>query len=329
MPLPTGTRRTLDPVELEVQRQTGRRLIRDAWTYGALTVAGAAAWVAFHAHIPFQLAIAVLGPLAVQAGRSLNQWRNWRQTQPGGEWLHPDRLAAMQQEAVQALAEAAKASAWFTRILIACITIPSLLEVVVGLDRAVAVASVEPVAIRSGEWWRLLSGTYLHGSYYHFAGNMGALLVYGAILESKTSRLRLPLVYLMSAVGGSVLSVVIPPDVPSIGASGGVVGIIGYLFLFSRRQEVRFPALFRGATASVFVGLITAGALGFWYIDNPGHAGGALTGFVLAAFLVDPARTWGEEIPLPLVDFLGWVASAVLVAGAIVTVMSMVGLSLA
>ena len=171
----------------------------------------------------------------------------------------------------------------------------------------------------------LLGGTYLHGSYYHFAGNMGALLVYGSILESKTSRLRLPLVYLMSCVGGSIASVVIPPEVPSIGASGGVVGVIAYLFLFSRRQAVKFPAAFRGATASVFVGLITAGALGFWYIDNPGHAGGALTGFLLAGLIVDTARNFGEEVPLPLLDLLGWVATAALIGGAVVTSLALLG----
>lgn len=313
----------MDPAELRQQRDTGRALAREGLLYGALTLAGLILWAFFHQRIPFQVAIALLGPVALQAGRAIHRWRAWRQTQPGGEWLHPDRLAEMQQEAVKTLADAAKARAWFTRGLIACIAVPSILELAVGLNHAVAVASVEPNAIRGGQWWRLLTGTYLHGSYYHFAGNMGALLVYGSILESKASRLRLPLVYLMSAVGGSIASVVIPPDVPSIGASGGVVGIIGYLYLFSRRQDVRFPAAFRGATASVFVGLITAGALGFWYIDNPGHAGGALTGFVLAALIVDPARTWGEEIPLPLVDALGWIASAVLVAGAVVTCMAM------
>jgi membrane associated rhomboid family serine protease len=195
----------------------------------------------------------------------------------------------------------------------------------VGPETAVARASVDALAVRGGDWVRLLTGTYLHGSLYHFAGNMGTLLVYGAILESKTSRLRMPLVYLLSALGGSLLSVVMPPDVPSVGASGGIVGVIAYLFLFSRRQAVKFPAAFRGATATVFVGLFTAGALGFWYIDNPGHAGGALTGLVLAGLTVDTARNFGQEIELPLLDLLGWIAAAVIVAGAGVTCLRLLG----
>jgi membrane associated rhomboid family serine protease len=217
------------------------------------------------------------------------------------------------------MADAVKARAWFTRGIVVAIAIPSLLQLFAGLQHSVDVASVDPVAIRSGEWWRLLGGTYLHGSPYHFIGNTSALLLYGAILESKGSHLRLPLVYLLSCLGGSLASVMLPPDVPSIGASGGVVGVIAYLFLFSRRQSVQFPPAFRGATASVFVGLIVAGALGFWYIDNPGHAGGAAMGFVLAALIVDQARNFDREVQLPILDVFGWLAAALLATGSLVT----------
>ena len=323
MPLDPGARRTMDPAELRRQRETGQQLLAEAVGYGIATVAGLIAWAMLPRRIPPKFALVLLGMVAVPAGRAWHRWWQWRQTQPGGEWMHPDRLAELQQATVKTMADAAKSRAWMTRGLISCITVPSILEVFVGVDHAVQVGSVEPHAILGGETWRLLGGTYLHGSFYHFTGNMGALLVYGAILESKTARLRLPLVYLMSALGGSIASVLLPPDIPSVGASGGIVGIIAYLYLFARRQEVKFPAAFRGATASVFAGLITAGALGFWYIDNPGHAGGALTGLLLAGLIVDRAQSWGEELPLPFLDLLGWLASAVIVAGSVVTCMAM------
>jgi membrane associated rhomboid family serine protease len=319
MPSLPGARRTMDPLELRRQRETGRKLLGQAIGLSLAALAGLALWFVYRKNISFHTAWVLLGAIAVPAGKAIFSWYAWRKTQPGGEWMEPERLQEMQQEAVRTMADAAKARSWMTRGLIACITVPSLLELFVGVEHAVKAASVEPRAILGGDWWRLLSGTYLHGSYYHYAGNIGALLVYGSILESKASRLRLPLVYLMSALGGSVASVVMPPDIPSVGASGGIVGVIGYLYLFSRRQDVKFPALFRGATASIFAGLISAGALGFWYIDNPGHAGGALTGLVLASFLVDPARTWNEDVSQPLLDLAGWLSAAVLVAGAIVT----------
>jgi membrane associated rhomboid family serine protease len=268
----------------------------------------------------------VIAGLAIDAAKHFRQWQEEQSARQTAA-LYRQRAVKpseeIQQAALQALTDAARGRAWITRLIVLCISVPSILEVFVGVDHAVAVASVEPVAIRAGEWWRLLSGTYLHGSYYHYAGNLSALLLYGSILETKTSRYRLPLVYLLSCLGGSYLSFLIPPDVPSIGASGGIVGIIGYLFFFSRRRDEKFPAGFRAATASVFVGLITAGAIGFWYIDNPGHIGGALTGIILAALLVDQAMSWGEEISLPVLDFFGIASIAVLIGGAIVTSMAL------
>ena len=264
----------------------------------------------------------IIAAAGIDAAKHFRQWQEEQEAKRTTA-LYRERsqkpTEEIQQAALKALADAARGRAWITRLIVVCISVPTILELFVGVDHAVAAAAVEPVAIRGGEWWRLLSGTYLHGSFYHYAGNLSALLLYGSILETKTSRYRLPLVYLLSCLGGSSLSVLIPPDVPSIGASGGIVGIIGYLFLFARRRQEKFPAGFRAATASVFVGLITAGAIGFWYIDNPGHAGGALTGIVLAAVLVDQAMTWGEEISLPVLDFLGAVSLVVLMWGSIAT----------
>jgi membrane associated rhomboid family serine protease len=266
---------------------------------------------------------------AAAAIDAVKQYRLWQDQRESKGTLalyrtHSSKATGeIQQAALKALSDAARGHAWITRTIVICITVPTILELFVGVDHAVAVASVDPVAIRSGDWWRLLSGTYLHGSYYHYAGNMSAFLLYGSILETKESRYRLPLVYLLSCLGGSFLSVVIPPDVPSIGASGGIVGVIGYLFLFSRRRNERFPEGFRAATAAVFAGLITMGAIGFWYIDNPGHAGGALTGIVLAALLVDQALSYGEEVSLPVIDFMGVLALAVLIGGSFVTTMAL------
>ena len=320
MPLtPKQTAKSQEDVPEVVHQTDLRDFQQKALLYGLATVGGAALWIANRDTIPVQVAIPALGAVGLEAAKNIKRWREWQQANPRAGRMHPDRLAEIQQHTVKVMSDAVKARAWFTRAIIACVAIPSILEIVVGLDRAVAVASVEPVAVLGGDWWRLLGGTYLHGSLGHFFGNMTALFLYGSILESKSSPTRLPLVYLLSCLAGSFASVVIPPDVPSIGASGGVVGVIGYLFLFSRRQEVKFPAAFRGATAAVFVGLISSGAIGFWQVDNPGHAGGALAGIVLAALIVDTARNFGDEIPLPLLDGLGWLAMAVIVTGSAVT----------
>lgn len=290
-----------------------------AVVYGVLTVIAAAAALAMK--LDLQMAAPLVGLPGIEASKHIRHWIEWRRENPNTGRTHPEQRRQLEQHTVQLMSDAVKGRAWITWTVIACVAVPSALQLVVGY-RSVALASVDPLPILAGDWWRLLSGTYLHGSVQHFLGNMGALLVYGAILESKTSRLRLPLVYLLSCLGGSAASVLVPPDhVPSIGASGGVVGVIAYLFLFSRRQAVKFPAAFRGATATVFFGLIAAGAFGFWHIDNAGHAGGALMGFVLAGLMVDTARNFIGEPELPLLDLLGWLALAGILAGAAQTTM--------
>jgi len=289
------------------------------------TVAAAAIWLIYFHELKLKFVV-FIGAIGAQALKNIRLWREWRAANPHVQKQHPDSIRERQQASIKELADAARGRAWLTRGLVACIAVPSILQVVVGLERSIEVASVEPVAIQAGEWWRLLGGTYLHGSLTHFIGNMTALILFGSILELKGGALRLPLVYLLAALGGSVASITLPPEGPSVGASGGIVGIIGYLFMFSRRQTTKFPAAFHGATASVLAGLFTMGAFGYWFIDNAAHFGGALAGVVLAALVVEPARNFGEEIPEPAVDLLGWIAVAILAAGAVVTSMALLGL---
>ena len=317
--MPLAPQPDADSVTRPVDDDDVRVFRQKAILYSLGTIAGLAFWIANRRGFPVHIALPVLGGAALEAAKNIKRWMDWRKAHPHARGMHPDVRSALEQETVRVLAEAAKARAWYTRGLIVLITVPSALQLVAGLQHSVDVASVDPVAIQRGETWRLLSGTYLHGSLGHYFGNMSALLVYGAIIEMKDARLRVPLVYLLSALGGAIASVMIPPDMPSVGASGGIVGLIGYLFLLSRRQDVKFPPLFRGATASILLGLFTAGALGFWYVDNPGHAGGVLAGFIVAAIIVDPARNYGEELQTPLLDLLGWASIAILVGGAIVT----------
>jgi membrane associated rhomboid family serine protease len=316
MPLPPPPPRT--GAAAETYQSAVREFQVKAILFSAATVAMVVVWLLVARDMQFHTVWVLIAAVGAQAVKNIRRWQELRRTNPRG-FLHPDRVAAQERDTVQVMSDAVKSRAWMTRGIIVCIAVPTLLEVVVGVDRAVAVASVDTFAVRAGEWWRLLGGTYLHGSPMHFLGNASVLLVYGAILESKTSRLRLPLVYLLSCLGGSLCSVLLPPDVPSVGASGGIVGVIAYLFVFSRRQSVRFPAAFHGATASVLGGLVVAGVIGISYIDNAGHLGGALTGMALAALIVDPATYFGDELPLPIMDGLGAVAAIVLMVGSVVT----------
>jgi hypothetical protein len=90
-----------------------------------------------------------------------------------------------------------------------------------GEDRSIQLAALVKDATRAGEWWRILTASYLHGNASHLVINIGGLLVLGKLVETYDRRLRVPLVYLAGVVGGSFGSVLLTPG-SSVGASAGI-----------------------------------------------------------------------------------------------------------
>jgi membrane associated rhomboid family serine protease len=127
-----------------------------------------------------------------------------------------------------------------------------------------------------------------------------------------------PLVYLVAAIGGSMASTLISPTT-SVGASGGVLGLAGYLLVSLRGQ----PGTARWIRKRMFALLGTTAAMGimlFFVIDNGGHLGGALTGAavgLLGAPRADAMRPEGEQAW----GALAWISATVLLAGAAFTIL--------
>jgi membrane associated rhomboid family serine protease len=175
-------------------------------------------------------------------------------------------------------------------------------------------ALVKP-AVKAGEWWRLLTCTYLHGNLVHISSNAGGLFALARLIETYDRRMRVPLVYLMSAFSGSLLSTALL-SAPSLGASGGVLGLAGYLVAVGRRQGSPLPPWIRRQLLST-VGLTALlGGVAFFLIDNAAHGGGALAGAAL-----------GWALPLgqssdrrDTADVLGAISALVLAAGALFTI---------
>ena len=78
-----------------------------------------------------------------------------------------------------------------------------------------------------GEWWRVLSCNWLHGGLLHFAMNMFALRNLGVPLERCFGSWRVGVLYLLSGIFGTMVSVIFLPEVLSVGASASVFGLIG------------------------------------------------------------------------------------------------------
>lgn len=134
---------------------------------------------------------------------------------------------------------------------------------------------------RVSDWWRLLTAPFLHGHWIHFLFNASALIYLGRRMEVLARWPHVVLVFLLSAwVGGEASARFV--DNPSVGASGGLMGMLGFLLVFESLHPNLVPesARRRLLAGVVLTGVI--GILGFRYIDNAAHAGGLLAGMVYA-----------------------------------------------
>jgi rhomboid protease GluP len=138
----------------------------------------------------------------------------------------------------------------------------------------------------NGDWWRLITAGFVHGGLIHLAFNMWCLLSLGQLSERLFGRLQTFFIYLLTGVGGALLSIAHNPKHLEVGASGAIFGIAGALL-----AGVKFGnlAISEGQKKSVigsmafFVGvnfILGAGILGS-NIDNFCHLGGFITGLLI------------------------------------------------
>lgn len=138
----------------------------------------------------------------------------------------------------------------------------------------------------TGEWWRLISNTFLHGGFMHLAANMYGLLFVGIFLEPVLGRLKYVSIYLITGVIASASSLWWNDAVVSIGASGTIFGLYGVFLalLVTRVFPKEMGAGFLVSTL-FFVGYnLVMGVLGNG-TDNAAHIGGLVSGFIIGLAL--------------------------------------------
>ena len=137
----------------------------------------------------------------------------------------------------------------------------------------------------SGEPWRLLTSTFLHFGIIHLALNMWCLWALGTLAEPLFGWAAFLLLYLLSGLGGSVLSMLVHPMVVSAGASGAVFGVAGGVITFLLRSDgLKFsvPTKTLGSVVG-FVGYNLAYSFARPNVDIAGHIGGLVVGLLLGA----------------------------------------------
>lgn len=177
---------------------------------------------------------------------------------------------------------------WFTAFTVAVISLMSFWQ----MERAVSILALLP-----SEWWRygginLLTNFFVHGSLFHLVSNLYFLVVFGDNVENRIGHLRFVLLLVMATLAGNVAHITLDPrsDVPCLGASGGISGLVAFYALAF--PHYRFYIAFRWSIYSLpawalaliwlFFQMVGASAqvMGAGYVSSLAHLGGALMGFV-------------------------------------------------
>jgi membrane associated rhomboid family serine protease len=160
-----------------------------------------------------------------------------------------------------------------------------LVQWLVGVNAVAGDFGMQPIAIGlGGEWYRLLTSIFLHGSILHLLFNMYVLVALGPTLERVLGHLRFLVLFLLSGLGGAALSYALSsPMTVSVGASGAIFGLMGALVVAGRRLRYDITMVVALIAINLVIGFVFGSG-----IDWRAHVGGLATGAALAAVMVVP-----------------------------------------
>jgi len=142
--------------------------------------------------------------------------------------------------------------------------------------------------ILAGEWWRFITPVFLHIGVLHLLMNTLALYFLGTAVERIFGKARFLLIYLLAGFFGSLVSFIFSPSI-SAGASGAIFGCFGALLYFG----MIYPRLFFrtiGVNILVVLGINLVFGFSMPGIDNAGHIGGLIGGFLATGIVHFPKK---------------------------------------
>ncbi len=154
-----------------------------------------------------------------------------------------------------------------------------------SLFRLGAVAST---AIQSGQLWRLLTGTFLHANLIHLLVNIYSLCVIGMQLENFLGKRKFFLIYITSAISGSLMSSLFNPL--SVGASGAIFGLLGSILYFGYHYRLYLGTTLKTQIIPIILLNLFMGFM-LSNIDNAAHIGGLIGGYLATMALGIPGKS--------------------------------------
>jgi membrane associated rhomboid family serine protease len=162
--------------------------------------------------------------------------------------------------------------------------------------------------ILDGQWWRLITAVFLHGSLMHIVFNMWVIMDIGPMVEELFGSARYLFLYIATGAFGYVISSLAGHN--SVGASGALLGLIGLLLASTTKSS---SASSQSLRSSLIKWVIYIAIMGFMFsgIDNYAHFGGLAAGFVLGKLFVDRPPQGQSEARVA--NILGWGTALVVI----------------
>lgn len=159
-----------------------------------------------------------------------------------------------------------------------------------GIQKVLEDGALIPAAVlQGGQWWRIVTGGFLHGNLLHIGVNMLSLWFLGRFIEYALGPWRMLVVYTVSLVA-SGLGVVYfsDPMVATVGASGAIFGLFGALFAIGFKLGKPGMDLVRANVGILVLNLIFTFTVPA--ISWQAHVAGLLAGFALTYAIYYPPR---------------------------------------
>ena len=160
--------------------------------------------------------------------------------------------------------------------------------------------------VEGSQWYRLITGPFLHGGVLHFLFNMYALYIIGSQMEGFLGKVKYLLVYLFSALVGSLFSIIFN-TIPSVGASGAIFGLLGSLLYFGYHYRVYLGSVIKSQIIPIIIINFMIGFMSNGDIDNFAHLGGMIGGALMTMALGVKYKSSNFE------RINGWIVSILLV----------------
>ncbi len=211
----------------------------------------------------------------------------------------------------------------FIYIFTGIIILISISQFIIGLNNSVESVGLVKENTKNGEYWRLLTCTLVHGGLLHIMFNASAMYSIGKMIIRISGVSYFLIVFLISGIIGSLFSLILL-DETSVGSSGGIMGLIGFILIIAIKFKNDIP---RNILKSTLTSILLIGMLGvfaFDIIDNAAHFGGLLGGILIGILLTKKKQ---NNIPYKsnrLIKISGIFSAIVLILGIIITITKLI-----